>query len=543
MSTVPAVTNEPLLNYAPGSDERKSIVNAIARLRNEMPVFLPLLVGGQSVQSSTTLVQSMPQDHATELCRYDAATAGDVTAAIEAALAVRNEWANLPWNDRAAIFLKAAELISQKYRSRLMAATMLGQGKNVWQAEIDAAAELVDFLRFNVKYAEALYNTQPPENSPGCWNRLEYRPLEGFVYAIAPFNFTAIAGNLVAAPLLMGNVVILKPSPSAVLSNHIIREIFVEAGVPQAAFQLIPGDAEMITKVCLQHREFAALHFTGSTQIFKKLWKQIADNLTSDVYRSYPKIVGETGGKNFHLVHKSAHIMNAVSQSIRAAFEYQGQKCSALSRAYISDTVWKGGFKEAFVRMVDAIKVGPVDEFTNFNGPVIHRAAFDRLKALIESVKSDPALEILAGGKCDDSKGYFIHPTVVQCTDPLHEIFTKEFFGPVLAVYVYEDAKLDEMVKLIDSVSEYALTGAIFGQDRLVISDLARRLVNSAGNFYINEKCTGATVGQQPFGGARLSGTNDKAGSPALLARFVSPRSIKDNFTYLESPDYLSNRA
>lgn len=396
-------------------------------------------------------------------------------------------------------------------------------------------------MRFNVKYAEQLYATQPPENSPGSWNRTEYRPLEGFVYAVTPFNFTAIAGNLVAVPVLMGNVAILKPSPSATYSNYLVRNILIEAGVPEEVIQFVPGDAQMITKTVLAHKDFAALHFTGSTAVFKSLWKQIADNLANNVYRSYPKIVGETGGKNFHFIHKTAHIGNAVMQSVRGAFEYQGQKCSALSRMYCSRSIWEGGFKEQFVKEVNNLKVGPVDDFTNFNGPVIHQASFDKLKSVIDSVPNDPALTILAGGKVDDSKGFYIHPTVVQSSDPHHEVFSKEYFGPFVAVYVFEDDKVDETIRLVDTETDYALTGAIFAQDRLVVSALSKKLVNAAGNFYINEKCTGAVVGQQPFGGARASGTNDKAGSAAILSRFVSPRSIKDNFLNLETAYYPSN--
>lgn len=396
-------------------------------------------------------------------------------------------------------------------------------------------------MRFNVKYAEQLYATQPPENSPGCWNRVEYRPLEGFVYAVTPFNFTAIAGNLVAVPVLMGNVVILKPSPSATYSNYLVRNILIEAGVPENVIQFVPGDAPMITKTVLAHKDFAGLHFTGSTAVFKSLWKQIADNLANNVYRSYPKIVGETGGKNFHFIHKTAHIGNAVMQSVRGAFEYQGQKCSALSRMYCSKSVWEGGFKDQFVKEVNGLKIGAVDDFTNFNGPVIHQASFDKLKAVIDSVEADPALTLLAGGKYDDSKGYFVHPTIVQSTDPHHEVFSKEYFGPFVAVYVFEDDKVDETITLVDTETDYALTGAIFAQDRLVVSELAKKLVNAAGNFYINEKCTGAVVGQQPFGGARASGTNDKAGSASILSRFVSPRSIKDNFINLETAYYPSN--
>lgn len=529
-------------SQAPGSAERIALEAALKKMKAAGTVDVPLVVAGRRVTSDTVLEQRMPHDHAKVLCRYSTATAEHVSEAIRSAMAAREGWASLAWADRAAIFLKAADLLTKRHRFEVMAATMLGQGKNAWQAEIDAAAELADFLRFNVKYAEGLYATQPPENAPGCWNRTEYRPLEGFVYAVTPFNFTAIAGNLVAVPVLMGNVVLLKPSPSATLSNYLVRNILVEAGVPEDVIQFVPGDARTITETVLAHRDFAALHFTGSTAVFKSLWKQIADNLAEDVYRSYPKIVGETGGKNFHFVHRTAHVENAVLQSVRGAFEYQGQKCSALSRLYCSREVWEsGGFRARFAREVDALTVGAVDDFECFNGPVIHRASFDRLRAVIDSVKHDPALTLLAGGRYDDTDGFFIHPTVVVSTDPHHEVFSREYFGPFVAVYVYEDDAVEETLRLVDEGTAYALTGAIFAQDRLVVSHLSRRLVDAAGNFYINEKCTGAVVGQQPFGGARMSGTNDKAGSAAILSRFVSPRSIKDNFLNLESAWYPSN--
>ncbi|ORY87157.1 delta-1-pyrroline-5-carboxylate dehydrogenase [Protomyces lactucae-debilis] len=538
---VPAISNEPMLNYAPGSEERQKLVKALDELKARGVVEVPLIIAGEQVKSATVLEQAMPHDHKKVLCKYYGAEEKHVHRAIESALAARESWASLAWADRAAIFLKAADLVAKKYRYQIMAATMLGQGKNAWQAEIDSAAELADFLRFNVKYAEQLYATQPPENTPGSWNRVEYRPLEGFVYAVAPFNFTAIAGNLVAVPVLMGNVVIMKPSPSATLSNYLVRNILIEAGVPENVIQFVPGDAELITKTVFAHREFAALHFTGSTAIFKKLWKQMADNLAADVYRGYPRAVAETGGCNFHLVHPTTHIGNAVLQSVRAAFEYQGQKCSALSRLYVAKSVWEKGFKAQFISATEALKIGTVEDFTNFNGPVIHKASFDRLKGVIDSIEGDSKLTLLAGGKYDDSVGYFVHPTIVESSDPRHSIFSTEYFGPFMAVYVYEDSELEATISLIESSTDYALTGAIFAQDRLVVSELTRRLVNAAGNFYINDKCTGAVVGQQPFGGARASGTNDKAGAQSILARFVSPRSIKDNFIDLENVYYPSN--
>lgn len=419
----------------------------------------------------------------------------------------------LPFSDRAAVFLKAADLISTKYRYDVMAATMVGQGKNAWQAEIDAAAETCDFLRFNVQYAEELYASQPVHNSPGVWNRVEYRPLEGFVYAITPFNFTAIAANLPAAPALMGNVVIWKPSPSAIASNWLLYNILLEAGLPRDVIQFVPGDAEEVTKQVLGHKEFAALHYTGSTAVFRKLYGQIASGVADRKYRGYPRIVGETGGKNFHLIHPSADVSNAAIQTVRGAFEYQGQKCSATSRAYVPKSVWPE-FKEQVIKHTKALKVGTPDAFENFIGPVIHKASFDKLSGVIDSAKSDKDLELVVGGTHDNSTGYYITPTIYEAKTPDHELFSKELFGPILVVYVYDDTTdsvkaFQDICKTVDQASEYALTGAIFAQDRAVVRYAEDALRNSAGNFYINCKSTGAVVAQQPFGGARASGTNE----------------------------------
>ncbi|OJJ86127.1 delta-1-pyrroline-5-carboxylate dehydrogenase prnC [Aspergillus glaucus CBS 516.65] len=422
-----------------------------------------------------------------------------------------------------------------------MALTMHGQGKNAFQAEIDSAAELCDFLRFGVKYAEELYAQQPVHNSPGVWNRVEYRPLEGFVYAVSPFNFTAIGGNLAAAPALMGNVVIWKPSPSAIASNHLVHEILVEAGLPRDVIQFVPGEAEEVTNVVLNHREFAALHFTGSTSVFRSLYGQIAQGVAQGKYRSYPRIVGETGGKNFHLVHKTADIRNAAVQTVRGAFEFQGQKCSATSRAYIP-----ASRAEEFLSQVaaetNALKQGEPSDFTNFCGPVIHEGSFTKLAGVIDEANKDPELELLAGGSYDSSKGWYIKPTVYRTTNPDHPLLSRELFGPVLVVYAYPDATEEDfsrICKKIDNTSEYGLTGSIFAQDRDVITRASDALRNTAGNFYINCKSTGAVVGQQPFGGARASGTNDKAGSANLLSRFVSLRSVKEEFV----PTYSNTSA
>jgi len=450
----------------------------------------------------------------------------------------------LPFSDKCAIFLKAADLIAGKYRYDIMAATMLGQGKNAWQAEIDAAAELCDFLRFNVQYAEELYTQQPVHHAPGVWNRVEYRPLEGFVYAITPFNFTAIAGNLPCAPALMGNVVVWKPSPAAMASNWILYKILLEAGLPPNVIQFVPGDAQEVSDVVLNHPEFASLHFTGSTAVFRSLYGKIASGVAEGKYKGYPRIVGETGGKNFHLIHPSADVRNAVINTVRGAFEYQGQKCSATSRAYVPASLWES-FKSGLIEETQKLKIGDPDKFDNFIGPVIHAGSFNKLKGVIDGAKNDSELELLVGGKYDDSKGYYIHPTIYAAKDHQHDLFSRELFGPVLVVYVYDDAAPDafaNICKVIDSTTPYALTGAVFSQDREALRFAEEALRNSAGNFYLNVKSTGAVVGQQPFGGARASGTNDKAGSPALLSRFVSMRSVKEQFVADTQVEYPSNK-
>jgi len=441
--------------------------------------------------------------------------------------------------------LKAADLIAGKYRYEIMAATMLGQGKNAWQAEIDSAAELVDFLRFNVQYAEELYAQQPAHNSSGVWNRVEYRPLEGFVYAVTPFNFTAIAGNLPGAPALMGNVVVWKPSDSAIASNWLLYNILLEAGLPKNVIQFIPGNPEEVTKVVLAHKKFAALHYTGSTAVFRKLYGSITNGVAEGRYQSYPRIVGETGGKNYHLIHSSADIDNAAVQTVRGAFEYQGQKCSATSRAYIPKSVWPQ-FKERLVSETKNLSVGSPTDHKNFIGPVIHAGSFKKLSGIIDEAKNDNELELLVGGTHDNTTGYFIHPTIYATTNPEHKLLSTELFGPILTIYIYDDTtspaeSFTSVCSLIDNTSEYGLTGSIFASDRAAIRFAEDALRNSAGNFYINCKSTGAVVGQQPFGGARASGTNDKAGSQNLLTRFVSMRSIKEEFNLTLKVEYPSN--
>lgn len=536
---VPDIDNEPMRGYGPGTPERKELEEVLTQMQKDLPFEVPCIVDGKPVKSGNTVKQPLPFDHANHLCYYHEADHKVISDAIGGALAAKEEWETLPWNDRAAIFLKAAELASGKYRYKLMAATMLGQGKNVWQAEIDAAAELTDFFRFGVKFVEELYSQQPPKNSPGAWNRVEYRALEGFVLAVSPFNFTAIGGNLPCVPALVGNVVLWKPSPAATYSNYIIYQLLEEAGLPPGVIQFVPGPPAEVVAQAISHPLFAGLHFTGSTAIFKKLWKDIAQNL--DIYKGYPRIVGETGGKNFHVVHSSADVENAVFQSVRSAFEYQGQKCSALSRLYVSSSVWNaGGFKDKLLEQVAGIKVGSPTKFDSFMGPVINKAAFDKILGYIEKAKAAGG-QILIGGTGDDSLGYFVQPTVILTNDPKSVTMVEEIFGPVLTVYVFEDSDYNSTLDLIDSTSQYALTGSIFASNRKVLVETTNRLRNASGNVYYNEKCTGAVVGQQPFGGARGSGTNDKAGSISIFYRFVSARSIKEGFVGLKEYGYPSN--
>ncbi|KAK9897469.1 delta-1-pyrroline-5-carboxylate dehydrogenase 1 [Cystobasidium minutum MCA 4210] len=541
---IPAIDNEPNKHYEPGTPARKALRDALKQYSTQEVLEIPCVVNGKEVKTGNLATQINPSDRST-LCRYHQATPDLVKEAIEGALKAKLEWEALPWADRASVFLKAADLISGKYRAKICASVMLGQGKNVWQAEIDAAAELCDFLRFGVQYAEEVYATQPPKNAPGVWNRVEYRPLEGFVFAVTPFNFAAIAGNLSAAPAMLGNVCLWKPSPMAVHSGYLIQQIFQEAGLPDGVIQFLPVENPVeMCKIVFEHRDFASLHFTGSTKVFKQLWADIGNNINK--YKSYPRIVGETGGKNFHLVHKSADVRMAVIESIRAAFEYQGQKCSALSRLYVPKSLWtaKGGFKEMLVAECDKITVGPVTQFQHFMTPVISQASYDKATGYIKKAL-DAGGKLISGGldKCSDEKGFFVWPTVIETSDPHSVTMVEEIFGPVLTVYVYEDEDYEKAIDLCDSTTEYALTGAIFAQDRKVLSYTARRLEKAAGNFYINTKCTGAVVGQQPFGGSRSSGTNDKAGSVNLLFRFLNTRAIKESFVYPDNFAYPSNVA
>lgn len=444
----------------------------------------------------------------------------------------------MPIYDRQAIFMKAADLIANKYRYLILAATMVGQGKNTWQAEIDAVAESADFLRFNTKFSSEVYSVQPPENAPGTWNHLEFRPLEGFVYAISPFNFTSIGLNLVAAPALMGNTVLWKPSNYSVLSSYIMYKILEEAGLPDGVIQFVPGDPVTVSKYIFESPDFAALHFTGSTKVFKNLWKTIGNNV--DIYKSYPRIIGETGGKNFHLIHRSANVTNSVKQTIRGAFEYQGQKCSACSRVYVPSSLWPQ-FRDELSHNLSSLKMGDITNPEVFVGPVISQDAFDRVKGFIEHAKASSDCNIICGGNFDSSVGYYIEPTFVETKNIDDRLLNEEIFGPVLTAYVYPDNGFEDIIETIDSSTAYGLTGSIFAQDREAIVYASNKLVNVTGNFYINDKCTGAIVGQQPFGGARASGTNDKAGSANLLYRFVSPRSVKEAFLPISNVTYPSN--
>lgn len=520
---LPKAKNEPVYEYAPGSQVRKNLQNALAKWRSEVQN-IPMYIGGKEIR--TGIVQQIfpPHDLAHKIGEFHIGNDEHARMAIDAALAAKESWESMPWEQRAAIFLKAADLFATKYRYDINAVTMLAQSKNAYQAEIDAVCELVDFLRFNVQYMAEIYAEQPGENSPGIWNRLEYRPLEGFVFAVTPFNFTAIAGNLPTSAAMMGNVVVWKPADTQIYSANLLMRVFKEAGLPDGVINLIYGDGPTIGDVVFNHKELSGLHFTGSTQVFRHMWKTIGNNI--EKYRSYPRIVGETGGKDFVLAHPSAHSDVVSTALLRGAFEFQGQKCSAASRAYIPKSLWPA-VKEHMLSELKTMKMGPTEDFTNFINAVIDERAFDKIAAYIDQAKKD-GVEIIAGGGYDKSNGYFIEPTVIVAQDPKYTTMCEEIFGPVLTVHVYEDNKWQDILKLVDSTSEYALTGAVLAQDRYAITEATWALRNSAGNFYINDKPTGAVVGQQPFGGARGSGTNDKAGAKVNLLRWVSQRTIKE---------------
>ncbi|WP_442794811.1 L-glutamate gamma-semialdehyde dehydrogenase [Pelobium manganitolerans] len=523
---VPQPSNEIILNYAPGSAERVYLENALADEQN-VTTEIPMYIGAQRLSTDVKKPIVAPHRHQQVLayCNYGDGT--HATLAIKAALDAKKTWEEMPWEHRASVFLKAAELISTKYRYRLNARTMLGQSKNAYQAEIDSACELIDFLRFNVHYMAEIYAQQPPISAGGVWNRTEQRPLEGFVFALTPFNFTAIAGNLPCACAMMGNVVVWKPADTQIFAADLIMQVLLEAGLPPGVINLIYADGPQVGDVVFKHPDFAGIHFTGSTNVFQEIWKTIGNHI--HLYKSYPRIVGETGGKDFILLHPSADWQAASTALLRGAFEYQGQKCSAASRAYIPASLW-AAIKNKLLNDLSTIKMGPPTDFSNFINAVIDEKSFDKVASYLSEVANDDEAEIIYGGNCDKSIGYFVEPTVILTQDPYYKTMCEEIFGPVLSIYVYDDEDFEDMLTVIDHTSIYALTGSVFAQDRLAIAQASEKLKNAAGNFYINDKCTGAVVGQQPFGGARKSGTNDKAGAMVNLLRWVSPRTVKETF-------------
>ncbi|WP_293296401.1 L-glutamate gamma-semialdehyde dehydrogenase [Allomuricauda sp.] len=531
---VPTAVNEPVLSYAPGSPEREEVLEQYKAYYNGK-VEVPLYIGNEEIKTGNTRPMSPPHDHKHIVGHYHLAEKAHVEKAIANCLESRKAWADLTWEQRAAIFLKAAELIAGPYRAKMNAATMIAQSKNIYQAEIDSACEIVDFLRFNVEYMSQIYSEQP-ESSEGIWNRVEYRPLEGFVYAITPFNFTAIAGNLPASAAMMGNVVVWKPSDSQIFSAKVIVDVFKEAGLPDGVINVVYGDPVMVSDTVLSSPDFSGIHFTGSTDVFKSLWKQIGNNIHR--YKTYPRIVGETGGKDFIIAHPTAKPKQVATAITRGAFEFQGQKCSAASRVYLPKSTANEILELVKADIASFNKPGSPEDMGNFITAVIHEGAFDKLASYIDKAKADKDAEVIAGGNYDKSVGYFIEPTVILTTDPQYETMYTELFGPIVTVYVYEDKDWGETLKLVDGTSEYGLTGAVLSADRYAIDEATKALQNCAGNFYINDKPTGAVVGQQPFGGARASGTNDKAGSMQNLLRWVSPRLIKETFVTPEDYRY-----
>ena len=529
----PKAVNEPVKSYAPNSPEKAAVLAAYKTMWNTT-IDVPLYIGSEEIRTGNTRNMTAPHDHKHVVGTYHLAEKSHIEKAIANALEAKTKWANMAWEQRAAIFLKAAELIAGPYRAKINAATMIAQSKNIFQAEIDASCELIDFLRYNVEFMTQIYADQP-KSSSDVWNRLEYRPLEGFVYAITPFNFTAIAANLPASAAMMGNVVVWKPSDSQVFSAKIIIDVFKEAGIPDGVINVVFGDPVMITDTVLASPDFAGIHYTGSTFVFKEIWSKIGTNIHN--YKTYPRIVGETGGKDFVLAHPSANVKQVATGIVRGAFEFQGQKCSAASRGYVPQSMWPE-LKKQLITNVKSMKMGSPEDFGNFITAVIHEGSFDKLASFIDQAKKDTDAEIIVGGNYDKSVGYFIEPTIIVTTNPHYTTMETELFGPVMTIFVYEDAKWQETLKLVDTTSEYALTGAIFSQDRYAIEEATIALQNAAGNFYINDKPTGAVVGMQPFGGARASGTNDKAGSALNLLRWASPRTIKETFVTPEDYRY-----
>lgn len=525
ISQVPLAVNEPVNSYEPGSPEVKSLIDTYKKMWAEK-VEIPMIINGKEVKTETKVQLQSPQDHAHDFGFYYQGGMQHVDDAINAALAAKKEWNELGWEQRAAIFLKAADLLAGPYRDVINAATMIGQSKNVHQAEIDSACEFIDFLRFNVEFMTEMYAEQPVSDN-GIWNRVEYRPLEGFCFAVTPFNFTAISGNLPTCMAMLGNVVVWKPSDKQVYSAKVIMDVLTEAGLPAGVINMIFTDGKETAEKVLAHPDFAGLHFTGSTKVFQGMWKMIGDNIHN--YRTYPRIVGETGGKDFVIAHPSANVEAVATALVRGAFEYQGQKCSAASRAYIPKSLW-ADVKKVMEAQMSTIKIGSPEDTSNFVNAVIDKNSFEKCKGYIDRANASGEATVAIGGKYDDSKGWFIHPTVIETTNPHYESMVEEIFGPILSIYVYEDQDWKETLKLVDSTSPYSLTGSVFSQDRYAIAEAYKALENASGNFYINDKPTGAVVGQQPFGGGRASGTNDKAGSKMNLLRWVSVRSVKETF-------------
>ena len=520
---VPIATNEPVLDYAAGSPERKAVQKAYAEMKSKK-LDIPMFIGGKKVRTKNKVNMTSPHDHKHVLGTFSKGNATHVKQAIDAALKAKSAWENLPWQERAAIFLRAADLLAGPFRAKMNAATMLAQSKNVYQAEIDSVAEFCDFLRYNAQFMTQIYAEQP-ESVPGVWNRMEHRALEGFVFAITPFNFTSIAGNLCAAPAMLGNVCVWKPAETQIYSAAVIMELFEAAGLPPGVINMVYTDGPVAGDVVFKHKDFAGLHFTGSTKVFQNLWQTIGNNIGK--YRSYPRVVGETGGKDFVVVHSSANAKQVATALVRGAFEFQGQKCSAASRAYVPKKMWKD-VKKYMIKDLESMKMGSPEDFTNFINAVIDKRSFDKISSYIASAKKSKKAEIVAGGSYDKSKGYFIEPTVIETNDPKYVTMCEEIFGPVLTVHPYDGKKFEEILDVVDNTSPYALTGSIFANDRYAVDLATNKLRHSAGNFYINDKPTGAVVGQQPFGGARGSGTNDKAGSILNLLRWISPRTIKE---------------
>ncbi len=530
---IPKPANEPVYEYAPGSPEKEKLKTALEEIAGKQ-IEIPLIIGGKEIKTNNFGKVVMPHNHEHVLATYHKAGPSEVRLAIDTAVAAQKVWQSFRWEERCAIFLKAADLLSVKYRFQINAGSMLSAGKNAFQAEIDAACELIDFLRFNAYFAQKIYQEQP-ESSKGIWNYLQHRPLEGFVFAVTPFNFTAIAGNLPSSPAIMGNTVVWKPASSCVYTPYLFMKILEEAGLPPGVINFVPGSGASVGDICLADPNLSGIHFTGSTAVFQKMWKTVGENIAT--YKSYPRIVGETGGKDFIFAHASADVDQLVTAMVRGAFEYQGQKCSAASRAYIPKSLWPA-VRQGLENEIGSIKMGPPTDFRNFVNAVIDRAAFDSISSYITYAKENPGAEVIIGGTCDDRVGYFIEPTIILAEDPQFRTMVEEIFGPVLTVHVYEDEKFEQILELCDQSSIYALTGSIFARERKAISTALTKLEHSAGNFYINDKPTGAVVGQQPFGGGRASGTNDKAGFYTNLLRWVSPRTIKETFVPASGFEY-----